>query len=306
MFFRILLLLSFVVLLNFGFGCGKRQEVPVEDGKIKVSCLIAPISWIAAQIGGDYANCDSMIPDGENIHAYNPTPQEINRLQSADYYLLIGLPIEYKTISKVLKDSEVAIVDVTSNIKRRKISGEENCDDCGHDHGHDHKADEHEQFTDTHLWLSPPNNLKIAKAICDMLVKADPANEAQYQKNLTAFTLKINDVDSKLKQQLAPLKGQKMMVYHPAFGYFSDYYGMIQTAVETGGKSPTPKQLENILNQIRNQRVKVILVQPQFPRHSAKAISAATGAKVITVDPIHGNVLETYQKIANALTEDVE
>lgn len=306
MFFRVLMLLGLSLILNLGLGCGKKTEEPVEDGKIKISCLIAPISWIAAQVGGEYTNCNSMIPDGENIHAYQAMPQEINCLQSADYYLLIGLPIEYKTISKVLKDSEVEIVDVTTTIKRRKISGEENCEDCDHDHSHDHKTDEHEQFTDTHLWLSPANNLKIAEAICELLVKADPTNKAEYYKNLAVLTVKINNIDNKLQQQLAPLKGQKMMVYHPAFGYFADHYGMIQTAVETGGKSPTPKQLENILHQIRNQQVKVILVQPQFPRHSAQAISAATGAKVITVDPTHGNVLETYQNIADALTGKAE
>ncbi len=282
-------------------GCAKKETVPSPDeGKIKLYGLISPVAWIGEQIGGDKVACYSLVPDGQSVHSYQPSPRDISLLQSADYYLLIGLPMEHNTLAKVLADTKVKIVDITTGIKRRQIEAADSCD-CGHDH-ETHQHNENEKFFDTHIWMSPANVKKMAEAITEVLVKADPANEEFYQLNLTRLTNKITAVDETLKVQLAPWKGKKFMVYHPAFGYFAEHYGMIQTAVETGGKSPTPKQLEKLINEARAENVNLIFVQPQYPQNSARAISTALDAQIITVDPLQANVLDTYRNITNHLT----
>ncbi len=294
-------------------GCGRKSSAEkASDGKIKLAGLIPPVAWIASQIGGDRVTCDVLVPPGQSVHSYKPTPRDIARLQAAQYYLLIGLPLETNTLGKLLADSKTKVVDITTTIKRRKISAEDACDHDhdGHDHdgqAHNHEADhqhdQYEQFYDTHLWLSPVNDIAMGEAICKVLEEADPAHKAAYRANLNAFIEKINKADKSLKKQLAPWKGKKFMVYHPAFGYFADHYGMIQEAVETGGKSPTPKQLEKLVKEAREDNVKLIFVQPQFPQNSAEAISEALGAKIIVVDSLQSDLLSVYQDIADHLTE---
>lgn len=293
-------------------GCGRNPSPgsAASDGKIKLYGLIPPVAWLATQIGGDRISCDVLVPPGQSVHSYKPTPRDIARLQAADYYLLIGLPMENNTIRKVLTDSKTRMVDITTGIKRRQISAADACDhdhDHDHDHGHHdhagHSHDKHEQYYDTHVWMSPANNIEMAEAICRLLEEADPAGRDAYRANLNALLEKIRRADAALKEQLAPWKGKKFLVYHPAFGYFADHYGMIQEAVETGGKSPTPKQLEKLVKEARAENVKLIFVQPQFPQNSAQAISEALGAKIIMVDPQRSDILSVYQDIADHLTK---
>lgn len=292
------ILLVGLVLLT---GCGKKDVQPSpDDGKIKLYGLIPPIAWICEQIGGDKIVCHTLVPDSQSVHSYQPSPRDIATLQSADYYLMVGLPMEHNIICKVLTGSKVKIVDVTAGIKLRQIESSEACD-C--EHGHEqHQHNKDEKFHDTHVWMSPVNNIKVAQTILRLLSDIDPDNREFYQQNTERLESQINAVDQTLKTQLAPWKGKKFMVYHPAFGYFADHYEMLQTAVETGGKSPTPKQLEKLINEARAEDVKLIFVQPQYPQNSARAISTALDARIITVDPLQANVLETYRNIANHLT----
>jgi zinc transport system substrate-binding protein len=303
-----LLSLCAVLLLLSGCGRNSSPSTAASDGKIKLYGLIPPVVWLASQIGGDKVSCDVLVPPGQSVHSYKPTPRDIARLLAADYYLLIGLPMENSTIRKVLADSKTKIVDITTGIKRRQISAADSCDhdhdhDHGHAHDHDHSHDKHEQFYDTHVWMSPANNLEMAEAICRLLEEIDPAGKDTYRANLNTLIEKIRAVDASLVKQLAPWKGKKFMVYHPAFGYFADHYGMVQEAVETGGKSPTPKQLEKLVKEARAENVKLIFVQPQFPQNSAQAISEALGAEIIMVDPQRSDILAVYQDIADHLTK---
>ncbi len=303
-----------VLSLLIAAGCGKQSAPDTSaDGKIKLYSLIAPVSWMAAQIGGDRVACSTLIPEMQSIHSYKPTPRDIAKLQSADYYLLIGLPMETNTLLKVLKDSKTRVIDITTEIKRRAIGAAEACDceddDHDHDHAHahdhkdDHKHNEHEQFFDTHIWMSPANCAKMAEAICELLSVVDTANKKYYQANLKILLERINKVDAELKKQLAPMKGKKFLVYHPAFGYFAEHYGMTQVAVETGGKAPTPKQLEKLVSEARKENAKLIFVQPQFPQNSAKAISESLGAEIIMVNPLAADILTVYEGIADNLTK---
>ena len=87
-------------------------------------------------------------------------------------------------------------------------------------------------------------------------------------------------------------------VFHPAFGYFTDTYDLVQEAVEIEGKSPRPRQLANLIGQARKDGVKVIFVQPQFDPRSAETIARAVGGRVVSIDPLAENILQNIQVMA--------
>jgi zinc transport system substrate-binding protein len=108
-------------------------------------------------------------------------------------------------------------------------------------------------------------------------------------------------VDKKIAESLAPLKGSRFYVFHPAFGYFGDRYGLEQVAVEIEGKGPTPKQLSNLINKARDEGGKVIFVQPQFAKNDAKTLAREIGGAVIPMDSLSREYLDNLEHMAELL-----
>jgi zinc transport system substrate-binding protein len=109
-----------------------------------------------------------------------------------------------------------------------------------------------------------------------------------------------------LKKELEPLRGKTVFVYHPAFGYFLDEFGILQEAVETGGKEPTPRVLGQLIERARAEKVKVIFVQAQFPAESARTAAAAAGAELVSLDPLAADWLSNIRIMGEALQKAAE
>jgi zinc transport system substrate-binding protein len=102
---------------------------------------------------------------------------------------------------------------------------------------------------------------------------------------------------------LAPFKGRAFYVFHPSFGYFSDAYSLKQVAVEQDGKAPTPRELARLIRNAKTEGTQVVLVQKSFPPKSAEAVANAIHGRVVILNPLAENPLETIQKLANVLTD---
>jgi zinc transport system substrate-binding protein len=150
-----------------------------------------------------------------------------------------------------------------------------------------HGEAEHDRGpVDPHVWLSPLNAKVIAANICKGLQDADPAHARDYDRNLATLQTDLDAVHARIARTLAPLKGRAFYVYHPAFGYFADVYGLKQVAVEIDGKEPTARQLADLIARAKADGVRVIFVQQQFPSKSAEAVAQEIGGAVIPIDPL--------------------
>ncbi|MFH1742105.1 MAG: zinc ABC transporter substrate-binding protein, partial [bacterium] len=97
---------------------------------------------------------------------------------------------------------------------------------------------------------------------------------------------------------LKPYRGESFYVFHPAFGYFGDAYGLKQEAVELEGKAPTPRQLSTLIKKARTENVRIIFVQPQFDKKSAEAVSNSIDGAVVPMDPLAKDVLKNLEEMA--------
>ena len=104
----------------------------------------------------------------------------------------------------------------------------------------------------------------------DALVRADPAHEKDYRANFAKFAQDLDSLHAQLTQAFAPVRGRKLFVYHPAFGYLADAYGFEQVPMEIEGKEPAPRDLAHYIQAARQYHVRVIFVQPQFSQKSAR------------------------------------
>ncbi|MAS95559.1 MAG: hypothetical protein CMO55_20350 [Verrucomicrobiales bacterium] len=122
--------------------------------------------------------------------------------------------------------------------------------------------------------------------------------KAKAQKNSESLVKSITDTDKELAKTLAPLRGEAFYVYHGAFGYFADAYGLKQIPVEINGRSPEPKRLTALIKQAQSDEVKVIFVQPQFDQTSARSLADSIGGSVVSIDPLAKDPVQNLRDIA--------
>jgi zinc transport system substrate-binding protein len=125
-----------------------------------------------------------------------------------------------------------------------------------------------------------------------------PDSSETLEANLASLVDDLEELDAELSEVLAPLAGESVYVFHPAFGYFTDAYGLTQVAVEVGGMEPSARELVRLTRQAAEDSVRVVFVQPQFSSRSAEAIAAEIGGAVVAIDPLSANYLENLRGIA--------
>jgi len=263
--------------------------------KVLLALSIQPQTWFVQQIAGDKADIITLLPPGQNQHTYEPTPKQIQSLTAADAWILSGAEFETGLRPKVEKAfPKLPIVDGTQGVKFRLITEEESS-------GGSHTALE----LDRHTWLGREPAKILAAHTKDTLCKYDKKNAKYYNERYDAAVKIIDEAFDQLQIKLAPLKGRSIFVYHPSFGYFLDEFGIKQEAVETGGKEPSPRDINNLIKKIKEEKAAAIIVQTQFPTNAAKALADSANLEVIYLSTFATDWLANINEIGNALARCV-
>lgn len=279
------------------FAGGKQETEPQEKPEhLSVFVSILPQRTFVERIGGDRVDVQVMVEPGKSPATYSPTPRQVSALGGADVFFTIGVAFERTFLPSIRKNlKDLRIVDTSEGIEKRFIEGHDHEEDD--DHGHE------DEEPDPHVWMSPVLVKQQAYTIADTLTDLDPEGAGYYRENLSDFIAELDALDAELAEILEPFRGQTLFVYHPAFGYFADRYGLEQAAIETGGKEPSPAVLEEVIEHAREEGVKVIFVQPEFPADSAKAVANAIDGAVITVAPLSPDYFESLHTITREVSE---
>ena len=275
-------LILFVALL-FLTACKDDSEIvkkSAKNKKIIIYTSVQPVAFISSKIAGRYAKVKALIPKGKSPHSFTLLASDLSAMTKAKFFFSVQLPFEKLQLEKVLKNSSTEWVDITKGIKFENIT---------------------EQIVDSHIWLSPENDIILARNICDTLSKAMPQHIKYFELNFDNFKRCIVALDNKINKMLEPFKGEIFLVYHPAFGYFAKRYGLRQEAIELGGKSPTAKHLQKVISLSVKKKVRIIFVQPEFKRKAAKLIAKAIKGSVIKLDPLAYNLVNNYMTFATEI-----
>jgi zinc transport system substrate-binding protein len=268
-----------------------------EGGPLEVFAGIPPQAHFVERVGGDHVKVNVLVQPGREPHTFEPTPRQMVALSHARLYFKIGMPFENVLLEKI-RDSnpDLVIVDTTKGIEKRRIAE-------GEDVSGEHHEGHGEEDLDPHVWLSPRLIKVQAANIRDALVEADPEHTSEFNANFEAFAKEVDETHERIAEVLAPFRGRTIYVYHPAFGYFADAYGLRQVAIETGGKSPTPRQLGEIIEKARAEGVRVIFVQPQFAAAGAQVVADAIDGAVVPLDDLAEDVLANLEDMAEKVRE---
>jgi zinc transport system substrate-binding protein len=283
-------IVSFLFMLGF---CGGFTRVAAADDPLPVYVSILPQRDFVQQIAKDRVAVEVMVLPGANPATYEPKAQQMAGLARARIYFAVGAPFEAVWLPRIAAaNPSMRIVHTDDGIAKRTMAA--------HYHGRRVEAGaEHDHGTyDPHVWLSPPLVKIQARAILEALVAVDPDHQAFYEANWRHFVRRLDALDQHLQETFARRRGMRFMVFHPAWGYFADAYGLTQVPIELEGKAPKPAQLQALMEIARRHGISVIFVQPQFSRRSAELVAREVDARVVTADPLPADWFANMNEVA--------
>jgi zinc transport system substrate-binding protein len=283
------LLLCLTALLSTGVLQGS-EKMPLCAG-------LGPVAHILREVGGSHVTVSSMLPEGRSPHDYAPGTRELRLAMGAKLFFTTNMLYEQRIV-RALK-GKVAVVDISEKIRRIPLdAGKHDHHHCGLDH---HSCGGGGSSGDPHVWLSPVNCAVMAEKAAEELAKAAPEYKTEFRRNAERFSQRMRRLHETLLKRLAPCKGMSFFVYHPAFGYFAELYGLRQKAIELGGREASPARMAAVIREARKAGVKVVFVQKQFNPASAKALANAIKGEVMELDPLAPDVEQNFNAIAAAL-----
>lgn len=289
----------------FLFGCSK-DSIPTDEtnhdetagAKIKVMASFYPMYDFAVQIGGDKVSVENMVPAGMEPHDWEPAASDIAALEKADVFIYNGAGMEHwvDTVFDSLDNKELVKVEASKGIPLLEGHGhshdeEGNGDaDSAVEDDHEEDADHDEEQFDPHVWLSPANAKIQIQNIRDAFIKADPDNEAYYNKNYEIYAAKLDGLDQKYKDTLSGLEHKDIIVAHEAFAYLCNSYGLNQIGIEglSPDSEPDPARMEEIIEFAKDKYIKIIFFEELVSPKVAEIIAEEIGAETKVLNPLEG------------------
>ena len=262
------------------------------DQRLNVIATTEDLASIAREVGGDRITVESIARGYQDPHFVEAKPSFILKLQKADLLIVVGRELEIGWLPPLILQSRNAKVQVGAEGYLDASQGVRILDIPT---GQITRAmgDVHPQGN-PHYWLDPENGRAIAKSISDKLSQLRPGDRAYFDQRLTAFGTRLSEAEKKWLAQMAPYKGTKVVTYHRSFPNFADRFGLdIVGYVEPRpGIPPSPGHTLDLIQDMKRQNIKLILVEPYFDLKTPESIARATGATVLVVPPSVGGVKE--------------
>ena len=262
--------------------------------KLTVFVSVVPQRYFLERIGGANVLVSVLVKPGHSPTTYEPTPRQMAALATADVYVRIGVPFENAWMERIqFFNPNMNVLDTNDGLRLRGVEVGQKLkkQHSRHDHG-----------KDPHTWLSPPLAMQMATKIRDRLIEIDPVHRTAYETNHLLLIADLVQLNKDIKETLANVKNRSFMVFHPAWCYFAEAYGLKQVPIEYEGKEPGPKSLALLIERARALKIKVIFVDPQGSRKQAHTIADAIGGQVIELDPLSENYFENLRNFARLLS----
>lgn len=276
-----------------------------------VLASVKPLGFIVSSIADGVTGTQVLVPAGASPHDYNLKLSDIQKVKSADLVVWIGEDIDSfldKPISQIERKKVITIADLADVKPLLSKAHHEHFHEDGdhdhkhehkhdhkHDHDHDHKHDHdhHEGLTTNwHVWYSPAISKIVAQKVADKLTAQFPDKKALIAQNLSDFNRTLAEQSEKITAQLANVKDKGFYVFHDAYGYFNDAYGLKQTGYFTINPlvAPGAKTLAHIKEEIDEHKVNCLFAEPQFTPKVIESLAKNTKVNVGQLDPIGDKV----------------
>ncbi|KIQ37634.1 MULTISPECIES: zinc ABC transporter substrate-binding protein ZnuA [Pseudomonas syringae group] len=290
--------------------------VPSAQAEVRILTSIKPLQLIAAAVQDGVGTPEVLLPPGASPHNYALRPSDVRRVRDVQLLYWIGPGME-TFLPRVLQGrSQPSVAVETLPGMHLRHFGADNASHDDHDHDdHAHGADEHDHdhmpgSLDSHLWLSTVNARVIAAKMASDLGAADPANAARYTRNAEAFAKRLDTLDSRIKTQMSAVTGKPFFVFHEAFDYFEEAYGLKHTGVFAIAAEiqPGAQHVAAMRERLKEAGKTCVFSEPPLRPRLAETLSAGLPVKLAELDALGGYTPATaqgYEQVVQKLADDL-
>jgi zinc transport system substrate-binding protein len=276
-------IIPFILLALLFSGCSVNSD---KSGEKTIYVTITPLRAIVDEITcGDF-DVKVVVPDGQSPETYDPTIRELTNLNKSRLVFSIGLINFERSIVEHIDDSS-KVVELYPGIEL--IEGS-----CSHGHHH------HSHGVDPHIWTSPKALYKMVERIRDAVVAEFP-DKVEYAEAADRVLKRIEALDSYCYESIKGSNVQAMMIYHPAYTYYAQEYGIEQIAIEHDGKEPSPRQLVSLVNRAKDLDIDVILYQPQYSVDKVSPIAVELGVSAVETNPLAEDIMAEIRRVTELI-----
>jgi zinc/manganese transport system substrate-binding protein len=271
---------------------GAWSGVASAQGKLNVISTTEDLASIAREVGGDRITIESIAKGYQDPHFVEAKPSFILKLQKADVLIVVGRDLEIGWLPPLVQQSRNGKIQpgaegyLDASLGARIL--EMPTGQITRAEGDVHP------LGNPHYWLDPENGKRIAKEIADKLNQFRPNDRAYFDQRLNDFTTRLDAAEKRWLAMMAPYKGAKVVTYHRSFPNFAERFGLeiIGYVEPRPGIPPTPQHTLDLMNEMKRQMAKIVLVEPYFDLKTPEAIGRETGAHVLMMPPSVGGVKE--------------
>ena len=244
-------------------------------GKVRIVSSTTDIADIVKIIGGDHVTVTSIARGNQDPHYVEILPSYMLKVRKADIYFMVGMELDLwaQQIIDGSRNRKVMVVDCSVEINKMEVPTGQIDASMGDIH----------RFGNPHYWLDPENGKLIARIVAQKLISHDSKNADQYQANLNQFEKDLDSAILNWTKRFSDLRNKNIIFYHNSWPYFSKRFGLITVGFlePKPGITPSPSQLNQVINQIKENEIEVIASESYFSDRAPKFIESKTN--VITV-----------------------
>lgn len=273
----------------FAYAVWQARSKTDTAGKPKILTTFTVLSDMVKNVAGDRADVDSITKPGAEIHGYEPTPQDMVRLQGADMVLDNGMNLEKWAEKLYTNVPNVPHRTLTNGVRPIDIS-----------------EGPYKDKPNPHAWMSPSNALTYVDNIVKALSEIDQKNADYYKQNGDAYKAKITAIDATLKKGLGelPESNRYLASCEGAFSYLIRDYGLKELYLWpiNADAQGTPQQIQHVVDQVRTHTVPAVFCESTVSDKAQQQVANETGVRfggVFYVDSLSGNTgpTPTYLKM---------
>jgi ABC-type Zn uptake system ZnuABC Zn-binding protein ZnuA len=264
----------------------------VQAAKVRVVTTLTDLADFTRNIGGDHVEVFSLATGIEDTHGVPMKPSFVPLLNRADLVVLVGFDCEHAFLPALLEASKnpriqigkLGYVDCSRGITPVDVPKST-----------DHSEGDVHPYGNPHYMLDPVLAKTAVQNIYNALVAVAPQFTDDFTHNRDAYLAKLDSKIAEWQREAAPLKGVKFVSYHEHWPYFAKRFGMdyIGTIELKPGIDPTPRHIEQLITEMKVERVLIVVREPQFPKKAPALIAKQTGATLVKLPIMPGGVPNT-------------
>jgi ABC-type Zn uptake system ZnuABC Zn-binding protein ZnuA len=239
-----------------------QQPTPVPSSEAAVGAVtsLEIFADMVRNVGGERVDVEALLPSGADPHTFELSPGKAADIANADIVFINGLDLEHSIEDIVDNAASGPVIELAAGLPVLEDGN-------------------------PHLWLDPRMGAEYAEHIRDALIDIDPAGQAEYEANTTAYLEQLGELDAEYAAAIEaiPQERRKLVTFHDAYPYLAARYALevVGVVVPSPGQEPSARDLADLIDAIEAQHVPAVFKEPQFNSEVLDQAASSAGVEVL-------------------------